>query len=458
MTTITLNTHQKETVDFYCKNPSVLNMSAPGTQKTISTLAGYKAHRDKQKVKKRMLVFAPLSILQASWGNDCEKAVPELSYAIATSSNRLKAFQSGADIVITNHDAIKWVQQQVIENPEFLDDFDTLVIDEFTAYKNQSAQRTKAAIALRHFFDNRWLLSGTPIPNGVLDIWAPAFICDDGQRLGDKFYAFRSMTCDPRPMGKINLWQDKPGIQDEIGLLLKDITIRYALNECADIPDNVKRYIYTDLTPQVRKAYNELLRKSALELENGEIITAVHAGARADKLLQLTTGALYNEDGEVRVVHLERYKIVIDLILEGEKSLVAFNYKHERDQLVKLARTAKLKFAVIDGDTPVKNRPMIVDSFQKGELDAVFAHPQSAGHGLTLTRGTRTIWCSPNANAEYFEQFNARIHRASQTQKTETIMIVANDTREKVVYEMLQGKIKKQTTLLDLMVKLQNAT
>ena len=170
--------HQSVTTDFITTNPRVLVTSDPGTGKTRSVLDAYM-----QRPEGRMLVLAPLSLLQASWGDDLEKFTPNLTYTVAYARNRAKAFESDAQIIITNHDAVKWL----VKNQHVLDGFNTLCIDEFTAFKNKDSQRSKAALKIAKLFDYRIAMSGTPNSNTICDIWHPTLIVDDGHRLGHRF-------------------------------------------------------------------------------------------------------------------------------------------------------------------------------------------------------------------------------------------------------------------------------
>ena len=235
--------------------------------------------------------------------------------------------------------------------------------------------------------------------------------------------------------------------------MLKDITVRHALEDCIDLPDNLTRIVYTTLTKKVRDLYETLATQSCLYTQQGTI-NAVNAGARVKKLLQLVSGGIYDEEGKVTYFHQNRYDLIIDLIKARKHSLVAFNWKHERDALIKLAESQKISYEVIDGDVPPKKRVDIVQRFQAGQLQVLFAHPQSAGHGLTLTKATTCIWCSPTYNAEHFQQFNRRIHRAGQNKKTETILIAAKDTWETKVYDKLNGKLGRMENLLHILTKL----
>lgn len=453
--------HQQTIVDFCHSNPRVLNFSDPGTGKTRAHIDAY-AERSG---RKRALVLAPLSILQAAWGQDIQNYQPGLRYSIADAKNRKKALYDHTDVVLCNHDGIKGVFDLFKADKHVLDDFDTIIIDEATAFKNLAGRggssRAQAMANIRHLFPYRHLLTGTPATNSVLDLWALAFLADDGERLGNSFYAFRNQVTIPEQVGpsaQMIRWVDRPGSLDIVSKKLEDITVRFAKHECVDIPKNHVFNVYTELPRNVRNIYNEMLHDSVVSLETGAVINAIHAGARANKLLQICTGAVYNEDGLASVVHLERYETVIQLVEERAwPCVVVFNWRHERDQLIALANKRNIGFETIDGDTPSNRRADIVARFQAGQIRMLLIHPQSAAHGLTLTAGRSTIWASPTANAEHFLQANARIDRNGQQHETETILITARNTREDRVYDMLQGKVDRVGTLLDIFTTLRRA-
>ena len=438
--------HQSATTTHILEKPRCLITSDPGTGKTRSVLDALTSRGS------RTLVLAPLSILEASWGDDIEKFTPELTYVVAYAKNREKAFSGDEDIVITNHDAVKWI----LKNKHVLDGFDTLVIDEFTAYKNQNSQRSKAIKKLVDYFEYRIAMSGTPNSNTILDIWHPTLLVDDGERLGHRFYSFRSAVCTSRFNGFANEWIDKDDSEEVVAALISDINVRYSLEECLTMPEQTVSTLQVQLPPKVMKQYKTFSEDSVL-YTGTTTVNAVHAGAKVKKLLQLCTGALYDENGDVISVHPERYELVMQLVSERKHSLVAFNWKHEKKALTALADKMNIKYDTIDGDTPAHRRKEIVDRMQAGQLQVVFCHPQSAGHGLTMTKATAVIWASPTYNAEHYQQFNRRIYRAGQTQRTEVIHIAARDTWEPDVYEKLTGKLKRMEELLLILNKLNHA-
>ena len=238
-----------------------------------------------------------------------------------------------------------------------------------------------------------------------------------------------------------------------VAAAIKDINIRYELEECLDMPEQSYNTIKTQLSDTMMQAYKELAEDNVLW--TGEAtINAVHAGALTKKLLQLCTGAVYNEDGDVVGFHKERYNLVMDLVAQRKHSLVAFNWTHERDYLIEQAEKRGIKYGVIDGGISAKVRKDVVDRMQAGQLQVVFAHPQSAGHGLTMTTATSVIWCSPTYNAEHYQQFNRRIYRAGQTKRTQVIHIAAENTWETDVYVKLSGKLGRMENLLTILKSL----
>tara|TARA_S200000501_G_scaffold313411_1_gene304863 strand:- start:11986 stop:13338 length:1353 start_codon:yes stop_codon:yes gene_type:complete len=434
--------HQVTTTDHILKHPRCLVTSDPGTGKTRSVIDAFKQRGD------RMLVLAPLSILQASWGDDIDKFAPFINYSIAYAKNRAKIFGacSDVDVVITNHDAVKWLAK----NMNIMDMFDTICIDEFTAFKNKDSQRSKALARIVSDLDYRIAMSGTPNSNTITDIWHPAYVVDDGERLGRRFYSFRSTVCTPKFNGFANEWMDKEDAEEIVAAQLSDINIRYSLEDCLDMPEQSVHTMYVELPRSIRAAYETLAEDNVLYTGKGTI-NAINAGAKVKKLLQLCTGAVYDAEGHPQEVHNDRYELVIDLVEARKHSLVAFNWRHEREALVELAESRGIKYAVIDGKTPAHKRGEVVDRLQAGQLKVVFAHPQSAGHGLTMTKATTVIWSSPTYNAEHYQQFNRRIYRAGQTQKTEVIQIASKDTWETAVYDKLETKLGKMEDLLHIL-------
>ena len=442
--------HQVRDVETAIKAKRIYDASDPGTGKTRTQIEVIR--RLQKEGAGKALILATKSILVPAWANDIRQFAPEKTYVVAKATNRKKAFDTDVDIYITNHDAAKWVDKNMMTRIK--KEFDLLVIDEATAYKNRTSERSKAAKNISSAMDYVAALSGTPNPQSILDLWHQMLIVDGGERLGTSFWRFRSSVCEPRQTGprpEMVEWVDKEGAEEAVMDILSDVMIRNKLEDCHDMPDtSTIRYNFA-LSPKHMALYKKFESEMVLQAKDGSVITALHAGTLANKLLQLASGALYDEDGNAKVIDDDRYELVIDLVKEHGNCLVAFNWTHQRDGLIAHAKKAGLRYGLIDGSVKVSDREKVVAQFQNGELDVIFAHPQSAGHGLTLTNGQTTIWTSPTPNAEHYRQFNGRQYRAGQKKKTRVIQICAEGTGEERVYDvLLGGKLSRMNLFLAL--------
>lgn len=444
--TLPLFAHQRTSLEFLRANERVFDASDPGTGKTRVAIESFSERR--LRGGGAALVLAPKSLLRAAWGADIRKFAPHLRTSIAYAENREAAFKAQADFYVTNHDAAVWLAKQ---KKDFFTNFDTLIIDEVGAFKHATSQRSKAVNRIKGYFKYRLVMNGTVTPNGVTDVWNQMFIVDDGKALGSSFYAFRQAVCVPRQVGptaQMVKWEDRVGAADAVSKLMESVTIRHRFEDCLDIPANHEYAVPYYLTKAQQKAY-EQMELAQIALLKDKVITAVNGAAVTTKLLQIASGAVYEDEATYHVVDKERYETVIDLAEQRPHSVVFFLWRHQKDQLIAEATKRGLTFCVIDGSVNDRARNEAVDYFQKGFYRICFAHPASAAHGLTLTRGTATIWASPTYNLEHYQQGLKRIYRAGQTQKTETIMVVAQNTIEERVWKALQDKRVKMDDLLN---------
>lgn len=441
--------HQLETLKFLKKERRVFDTSDPGTGKTYSQIVDFAGRRRKK--GKCLLVLAPKSLLESAWANDFQKFAPDMRVSVAYAENREKSFAIPADAYITNIDAANWLVKQP---KSFFAKFDTLVIDESTAYKHGTSGRSKNVAKIVKYFDYRRCMSGTPNSNGITDLWHQVYLLDDGALLGTSFYGFRNAACIPTQVGPsrsmVN-WTDRPGIEAVVANMLKSIVIRHKFEDCVDIPENYRYAVPFKLSDKHMKQYRQMMISNVLPLKK-QRVSAINAAVVRGKLLQIASGAVYDEEGNYAPVDSARYELTLDLVEQRVHSIVFFLWQHQRDALIKEATARKLTFAVYDGGTTNIARAQIVKDFQAGKYQVLFAHPQSAGHGLTLVKGTATIWSSPTDNLEFFLQGLKRVHRIGQTEKTETIVIVAEGTIDEHVWARLQVKDGK---MLDLFAEME---
>jgi SNF2 family DNA or RNA helicase len=394
--------------------------------------------------------------MDVAWAEDIQKYAPQLTVSLAYAENREKAFQMKTDVVVMNHDAVKWLDDK--KNVKYLAQFDHLVIDEGNAYKNPKSQRSKAMVRLRKYFEWRRLLTGTPNPNSVMELWNPAMIVDDGKRLGNSYFKLRSSVQSPTQVGpSANMirWDDKPGATQAVNELIGDITIRHAFEDVmTHVPPNHRHTKTFKLSPKTRKIYDKLENDFVAEFDNKDYVDAVHAAALRTKLLQIASGAVYtstDEDSGYTLVDTTRYDLIADLVEEREHCVVFFNWRHQRDYLVKAFAARDMSCAVIDGSVSKDARIQIVKDYQAGKYKVILLHPRTGAHGLTLTMGTTTIFSSPIYEADLMEQGIARIVRGMQDKVTNTIFIEADNTVEAGVYARLNKKAFNMNDLLDLM-------
>ena len=450
MTTYTLMKHQQKSRAFLKPRKRVLDFSDAGTGKTPVHITDF---ADRRRVKRTkfgcLLVLAPKSLLKSAWADDFKKFAPDMKVSIAWAENREEAFAAEADVYITNYAAANWLAKKP---KKFFNRFDQLVLDEGTAVKHRTSQCSKAVKKIAQYFDWRRLLTGTPTSNGICDLWHQVYVVDDGDRLGKAFFAFQKATCTPETEAGHIKWVDKPGIEPVVGALIEDITIRHRFEDCVDIPPNHRFAVPYTLTPSHRKLYQELENQKFLE-NKGRKISAVNGAVLYFKLLQCASGAVYvdpdDDESDYTLLDPDRYDLIMDLVEARQHSIVFFNWRHQKDELVRVATARGIKFEMIDGTVTKKGeRERIVQAYQRGEYQVLLANAQTIGHGLTLTKGTRTIFASPTPNLEHFLQGYKRIYRITQTEKTETIMVIAPDTIDEYVWEQCQKKDVRQSDLL----------
>lgn len=258
--------HQKKSIAHSAKTNVVYDCSDPGTGKTYVRIKVYEARHKTVRGRKSALVLAPKSLLRSTWAADFKKFAPKVKVSVATADVRAETFDEPADVYVTNTDAVKWLAKQP---KKFFDRFDELIIDESSAYKHATSQRSRAVAKIAKYFKYRSCMTGTPNGRSITDVWHQVMLLDGGERLGSSFYAFRNAVCAPTQVGRTPnamRWDDKEGAEEAVFGLLKDIVIRHKFVDCVDIPANHRYELAYDLTTKHRKAYDELAKTQMLLL------------------------------------------------------------------------------------------------------------------------------------------------------------------------------------------------
>ena len=451
--------HQAISIKHGLENPGVLDFSDAGTGKTPVALWVYEQMRASG--GGCALVLCPRTLMTNVWANSVKKFTPHLTTSVAKAINRAEAFAAQADVYITNIDAATWLAKQP---KKFFAKFTDLIIDESSAYKHHTSQRSKAIAKICKHFARRRLMSGTPMSRSITDIWHQAYLVDDGKRLGNSFYSFRNSVTTPVQVGanaNAIRWEDKEGAEDAVFGLLDDIVVRHRFDDVVKIPE---RQVYTvsyTMPPKHLQAYYAMERQQFMVYQDKKAkntISAIHAASLRQKLLQIASGAVYADASDIddkptHLLDIGRYELVMDVAMESPHSLIMFLWRHQRDQLVAEAEKRNLSYVVIDGDTGDALRDEIETNYQAGRYDVVIAHPQTVAHGLTLTRGTTTVWASPTDNTEWFKQGNRRQARRGQTQATRMVTIIAEGTVDQAAYDNCINKGVREDVFLELFEK-----
>ena len=292
----------------------VLDASDPGTGKTRVQIELFTARRVAG--GGAALVVAPKSLLRSAWEDDFRKFAPHMSISVATADKREQAFAVPADVYVINTDGVNWLVKQ---GKKFFQRFDTLIIDELSAFKHHTSGRSKAMNKVKKHFKFRYGLTGTPNSNSITDLWHQMFILDDGQRLGKSYYQFRNSVQTPEQVGpqpNMLKWADKPGAEIAVGGLIQDMVVRHKFEECIDIPANHEYSVPYHMPPKQAKVYQQFEKNAIAALSSGKVISAVNAAGVMTKLMQIASGASYSEglEGEDYVsIDTSRYELVADL-------------------------------------------------------------------------------------------------------------------------------------------------
>ena len=292
--------HQKKSVAALANMEYALDASDPGVGKTRTQIEAYVQRRKVGGGK--ALVVAPRSLLRSAWQQDFATFAPWIRVSVGTADKRDKAFAMDADVYVINTDGVTWLAKQ---KPEFFKDFDTLIIDEISSFKHHTSQRSKAINKIKNHFRYRYGLTGTPDSNTIADLWHPIYILDNGRRLGTSFYHFRQSVCTPQQTGPgpaMVKWVDRPQAEHAVGTLLADMTIRHKFEDCIDIPPNYQYPIPYFMSPKQEKVYKDMAKNAMVQLNSGQIVSTVNAAGLTTKLLQIASGAVYNEDGTYSLI------------------------------------------------------------------------------------------------------------------------------------------------------------
>lgn len=408
--------------------------------KTVITLSAIKQLYQEEAICK-VLVIAPLRVARDTWPAEIEKwdHLKRLKYSVAigTEKERKLALTQPADIYLINRENIQWLIEQ--SNLPF--DYDMVVIDELSSFKSHRSKRFRALMKVRPVIKRIVGLTGTPSSNGLMDLWAEFKILDMGRRLGRFIGQYREIYFKPdkRNGAIIYSYKPLPFAEEAIYKKISDITVSMKSEDYLEMPEKINNELFVDLSNKERKIYETLKENLVVSIKDKEI-DAVNAATLSNKLLQMASGSVYDEDKNMVHIHDRKLDALEDLIesANGKPVLIAYWYKSDLKRI-------KDRFDIRE----LKTNEDFKD-WNQGNIPIALIHPASAGHGLNLQAGGSTlIWFSLTWSLELYEQTNARLYRQGQKEMVVIHHIICKGTIDEDVMKALENKNKTQSALIE---------
>lgn len=433
--------YQQAAIEAILDKPGVALWMEMGLGKTVVTLTAIdQLIYDRLEVS-RVLVIAPKKVAEATWQDEAAKWSHlqhlRISTVLGTEKQRKAALDAPADIYIINRENTPWLVHHLGRKW----DFDMVVLDEASSFKNHAAQRFKALKSVRPRIHKIVELTGTPRPNSLLDLWAQIYLLDQGERLGKYITHYRQTYFWPTEYS----YAPKDGADAAVESRIKDVVLSFKAADHLTLPEKIIDDIPVVLDAKAKAAYKKLEKNYLLEVD-GEAITAQQAAALTGKLLQLCNGSLYDADGAVHPLHrckLDAFDELIDA-LDGQRALVFYNFRFDEEQLTEALKTrhSPLRFAVLRSGKDAAD-------WNAGKLDVLLAQPASCAYGLNLQQGGHhLIWYSLPWSLELYAQGEARLYRQGQTQSVIVHRLIVKGGADEMVVKALNSKDKAQNHLM----------
>ncbi len=439
--------YQKYAVEYVKSHPVAAVLLECGLGKTSITLTAVNDLLFDSFEIRKVLIIAPLRVAKNTWGAEIEKwdHLAGLRYlvAVGTEKERLAALREKADIYIVNRENVQWL----VEKSGMPFDYDMVVVDELSSFKNHEAKRFRALMKVRPKVKRIVGLTGTPSSNGLMDLFAEFKLLDMGERLGRFISAYRVDYFKPDRMNGPIVYSYKPlpGAEEQIYNAISDITISMRAADHLRMPELVNSRYEVSMSRAEQKKYEALKEELVLQLPEGEI-TAANAAALSGKLLQMANGAVYTDTGGVQAVHDRKLDALEDIIeaANGKPVLISYWFQHDLQRIMQRLSERKILFEKLDTDESIRR-------WNRKEIPAGLIHPASAGHGLNLQSGGSTlVWFGLTWSLELYQQTVARLWRQGQTSGTVVVQhIITAGTIDERVLKALEQKDGTQAALID---------
>lgn len=415
-----------------------------GMGKTVSTLTAIADLKYDYFDIDKVLVIAPLRVAKYTWTDEIEKWEHlnhlRSSKILGTKKQRLEGLEAQADIYLINRENVVWLVDHLKSDWPF----DMVVIDELSSFKSTTAKRFRALRKVRPLIKRIVGLTGTPAPNGLIDLWPQLYLLDQGERLGKTVTGFRNRYFVPGAGDPsrhvVYEWIPKKEAEKNIYEKIGDICVSMKSVDHLKMPERIDHIVEVELSRKSRQKYEQLERDFLLSFDDSDVV-ADTAAVLSNKLLQLSNGAIYDENKDVQFIHDEKLDALEELIEQanGKPVLIFYNFKHDEKRILERFKEA----TKLETDADFK-------AWNKGEIPILLTHPASAGHGLNMQDGGNTIiWFGLNWSLELYQQANARLHRQGQKNIVNIYHLIVTDSIDEKVMKAIKNKTVTQDNLME---------
>lgn len=417
-----------------------------GLGKTVSTLTAIDLLLNDYFDSQKILVIAPLRVADDTWAREVEKwdhlKHLSISKILGSVDQRRKALKQDADIWVINRENVVWLVSELGTSW----DFDTVVIDELSSFKNSSSKRFRALRRVRPMMKRVIGLTGTPAPNSLIDLWPQIYLLDKGERLGKTITAYRDRYFIPgeRSGHVVYKWHQKKESEERIYEAIKDIAVSMKSEDWLDLPPRIDRNVVVRLSDKAKEQYKKLERDLLLPFQDSDVVAST-AAVLSNKLLQMASGAVYDEDRGIKEIHEAKLDALEDLIeaAQGKPIMIFYNFKHSLSRIQERFPQARTLRKGKDGNKDIAD-------WNSDKIELLLLHPKSAGHGLNLQESScqNVIWYDQIWSLEEDQQANARVHRQGQRNSVVVMRLVAQGTMDEDAVAALERKANGQEALM----------
>ncbi len=437
--------YQRYCIDRVLTTPALGLLLDMGLGKTVITLTAVMDLKYNRFTVNKVLVIAPKKVAESTWGKETAKwdhlQLLRISTVLGSETKRIRALNTPADIYVINRENIPWL----VDHYRNAWPFDMVIVDEFSSFKNHQAKRFKALSWVRPHIKRIVGLTGTPAPNGLLDLWAQIYLLDGGERLGKKITGFRERYFEPDQRNRDRVFSYAPKAEADgvIQRLIGDICVSMKAEDYLELPDILYNTIPVVLDNKAKASYEKLEKEMLLKVDDSTI-DAGSAAVLTNKLLQLCNGAVYDEERNIVDIHECKLESFMELIegLNGKPALVFYNFQHDKERIKKALSKTHLRVREL-------KTPQDETDWNDRKIDILLAHPASAAYGLNLQQGgNHVIWFGLNWSLELYQQANKRLHRQGQTEKVIIHHLTVVGGVDEDVVVALENKTSTQDQLM----------